>query len=101
MHRTTVYRLLKRVGQEGEQAFSERRHGHPVKLRGEVLTWLLDYCQSHASVSSSELQHLIAERFNLSVSVSQLNRARAAHGVRRVPPLREKQAKAGLTIARG
>jgi hypothetical protein len=28
MHRTTVYRLLKRVGQEGEQAFSERRHGH-------------------------------------------------------------------------
>ena len=101
MHRTTVYRLLKRVGQEGEQAFSERRHGHPVKLRGEVLTWLLDYCQSHASVSSSELQHLIAERFNLSVSVSQLNRVRAAHGVRRVPPLREKQAKAGLTIARG
>ena len=101
MHRTTVYRLLKRVGQEGEQAFSERRHGHPVKLRGEVLTWLLDYCQSHASVSSSELQHLIAERFNLSVSVSQLNRARAAHGVRRVPPLRVKQAKAGLTIARG
>ena len=95
MHRTTVYRLLKRVGQEGEQAFSERRHGHPVKLRGEVLTWLLDYCQSHASVSSSELQRLIAEQFHLSVSVSQLNRVRAAHGVRRVPPLREKQAKAG------
>jgi transposase len=101
MHRTTVYRLLKRVGQEGKQAFSERRHGHPVKLRGEVLTWLLEYCQSHASVSSSELQHLIAERFNLSVSVSQLNRVRAAHGVRRVPPRREKQTKAGLTIARG
>ncbi len=101
MHRTTVYRLLKRVGQEGEQACSERRHGHPVKLRGEVLTWLLDDCQSHTSVSSLELQHLIAERFNLSVSVSQLNRVRAAHGVRRVPPLREKQAKAGLTIARG
>ncbi len=79
MHRTTVYRPLKRVGQEGEQAFSERRHGHPVKLRGEVLTWLLDYRQSHASVSSSELQHLIAERFNLSVSVSQLNRVGAAH----------------------
>jgi len=77
MHRTTVYRLLKRVRQEGEQACSERRHGHPVKLRGEVLTWLLDYCQSHTPVSSSELQHLIAERFNLSVSVSQLNRIRA------------------------
>ncbi len=65
MHRTTVYRLLKRVGQEGEQACSERRHGHPVKLRGEVLTWLLDSCQSHASVSSLELQH-----FQLPVTIT-------------------------------
>lgn len=38
MHRTTVYRLLKRVEREGEQVLAERRHGHPVKLRGEVLT---------------------------------------------------------------
>src|SRR5437868_11662279 len=52
MHRTTVYRLLKRVEREGEQALDERRHGHPVKLRGEVLTWVLEYCQSHVSVSS-------------------------------------------------
>src|SRR5207248_3139233 len=38
MHRTTVYRLLKRVQSEGEQALTDGRHGHPVKLRGEVLT---------------------------------------------------------------
>ena len=56
IHRTTVYRLLKRVEREGEQAFVERRHGHPTKLRGDVLTWVLEYCQSHASASSSELQ---------------------------------------------
>src|SRR6266581_1000312 len=31
MHRSTVYRLLKRVKQEGEHAFAERRHGHPTK----------------------------------------------------------------------
>lgn len=37
MHRTTVYRLLKRAQSEGEQALSDGRHGHPVKLRGEVL----------------------------------------------------------------
>ena len=42
MHRTTVYRLLKRVECEGEQVFAEKRHGHPVKLRGEVLTGVLD-----------------------------------------------------------
>lgn len=95
MHRTTVYRLLKRVEREGEQVLAERRHGHPVKLRGEVLTWLLDYCQSHASVASSELQLLIAERFSLSVSVSQLNRVRATHGVCRAPLPREKNVQNG------
>src|SRR5260370_38065403 len=31
MHRTTVYRLLKRGGTEGEEPFSD---GHPIKLRG-------------------------------------------------------------------
>jgi transposase len=45
MHRTTVYRLLKRVQSEGEQVLAERRHGHPVKLRGEALTFLKDHCQ--------------------------------------------------------
>lgn len=33
MHRTTVYRLLKRVQREGEDAFNDGRHGHPVKLQ--------------------------------------------------------------------
>jgi transposase len=101
MHRTTVYRLLKRVEKEGEQAFVEKRHGRPIKLRGEVLTWLLDYCQSDASVASSELQRLVAERFHLSVSVSQLNRVRAAHSVRRVLPPREKKPKTGLVLPSG
>jgi len=64
MHRTTVYRLLKRVGQEGEQAFSERRHGHPVKLRGEVLnmsapTFLERYEQQ---VQTSHVARMIVDR---------------------------------------
>jgi len=56
------------VEREGEQACVERRHGHPTKLRGDVLTWVLEYCQSHASASSSELQCLVAERFSLDVA---------------------------------
>lgn len=93
--RTTVYRLLKRVHREGEQALAERRHGHPVKLRGEALAWLLDYCQNYRAATSREVQHLLAERFALSVSVSQLNRVRAAHGVSRVPPPQEKKVETG------
>ncbi len=90
MHRTTVYRLLKRVQHEGEQAFADGRHGHPVKLRGEVLTFLKEHCQSNPFVSSSVVQHLLYERFGLSISVSQLNRVRVALGLSRKPVPREK-----------
>jgi transposase len=96
MHRTTVYRLLKRVQHEGEQALVERRHGHPVKLRGDVLTCVMDYCQSYSSASSSAVQRLLAERFGLSVSVSQLNRVRTAHGLSRTLVPREKKAHSRL-----
>ncbi len=92
MHRSTIYRLLKRVEREGEQALTEQRHGHPVKLRGEVLTFVLDYCQPHASAASREVQRLVAERFGLSVSISQFNRVRAAHGLSRQAIPREKKA---------
>lgn len=95
MHRTTVYRLLKRVQIEGESALVDGRHGHPVKLRGEVLMFVTNHCQNHPSVSSSTVQRLVAERFNLSVSVSQLNRIRAAHGLSRQGPPREKKAQNG------
>jgi transposase len=93
IHRSTVYRLLKRVEREGEHALVERRHGHPIKRRGEVLTFLLDYCQNHASVASHEVQHLVAERFSLSVSISQLNRVRAAHGLSRKDPATRKKSR--------
>jgi transposase len=95
MHRSTVYRLLNRVEREGEQAFVERRHGHLTKLRGEVLTFLLEYCQNHASAASCEVQRLVAERFGLTISVSQLNRVRAAHGLSCTPVPREKKAENG------
>jgi transposase len=95
MHRTTAYRLLKRVEREGEQALAERRHGHPTKLSGEVLTFLLDYCQSHAFATSREIQRCVSERFDLSVSISQLNRVRAAHGLSRKNLPREKKLENG------
>src|SRR5712692_9569564 len=62
MHRTTVYRLLKRVRTEGETAFSDGRHGHPIKLRGGAVSLQLsaieprpggDLCASECRFSTS------------------------------------------------
>ncbi len=85
MHRTTVYRLLKRVQREGEQALIDGRHGHPVKLRGDVLALVREHCQANPCVSSPTVQRLLQERFGVRVSVSQLNRARASLGLTRKP----------------
>lgn len=60
MHRTTVYRLLKRVQSEGEKALTDGRHGHPVKLRGEALTVLMERCQTTPCVASPALQRRLA-----------------------------------------
>ncbi|HEX4206861.1 MAG TPA: helix-turn-helix domain-containing protein [Ktedonobacteraceae bacterium] len=96
MHRTTVYRLLKRVQSEGESALTDGRHGHPIKLRGEALALVREHCQADPYVSSSVVQHLLQEYFSLRVSVSQLNRVRASLGLPRKPVPREKKAKKRL-----
>jgi transposase len=96
MHRTTVYRLLKRVEREGESGFADGRHGHPVKMRGKVLTFLIESCQATPSMASSVLRHAISERFASAPSVSQLNRVRARLGLSRQPVLREKKASSRL-----
>jgi transposase len=92
MHRTTVYRLLKRVQREGDKGFADGRHGHPVKLRGEVLTFLIETCQATPSIASLVLQRAIIERFASAPSVSQLNRVRARLGLSRQSEPREKKA---------
>jgi transposase len=82
VHRTTVYRLLKRVQREGVQALLDGRHGYPVKLRGEVLALVCEHCQTNPCVSNSAVQRLLYERFKMGISVSQLNRVRAGLGLR-------------------
>ena len=92
MHRATVYRLLQRVRAQGETGYTDGRHGHPIKLRGEVRTFLIELCQATPSVSSPVVQHAIEERFGLAISVSQLNRVRADLGLSRRCVPREKKA---------
>ena len=91
MHRATVYRLLKRVRAEGEAAYRDERHGHPIKVRGEVRAFLIEVCQATPSVSSPVVHQAIQERFRLTISVSQLNRVRASLGLSRKLPPREKK----------
>lgn len=91
MHRTTVYRLLKRVQSDEEKAFVDGRHGHAIKLRGEVLIFLTEQCRANPDLSGSALQGAIQERFSLTVSISQLNWVRASLGLTRQPVSREKK----------
>lgn len=91
MHRATVYRLISRVRTQGEAGYSDGRSGHPAKVRGEVRTFLIESCQATPSLTSPKLKVLIQERFDLCLSVSQLNRVRASLGLTYQPVSSEKK----------
>ncbi len=82
---SNAYRLWGAFRQRGETALSDGRHGHPIKLRGEARSFLEDACRKAPSTPSSTLQAALRERFDLSMSISQVNRVRAALGVSNRP----------------
>jgi transposase len=88
---STAYRLRRRMREGGEQALHEGRHGHPIKLRGEVRKFLEETCRQAPHTPSHEIQMHLAERFSLSVSVSQINRVRATLGVSNPPESAKKK----------
>ncbi len=81
LKRAMAYRLLRAVRTKGEIALQDGRHGHPSKLRGEVRTFLEVSCRAAPCTPSSALQLALHERFDLQVSVSQINRVRATLGL--------------------
>ncbi len=82
-HRATVYRLRQRFQTNPKTALSDGRHGHPSKLKGEVCTWLEEYCQAAPSCSRRTVQTALYERFAVRVSIAHLNRVRATLGLSR------------------
>jgi transposase len=88
---STAYRLRQRMREAGEQALREGRHGHPIKLRGEVRTFLEETCRQAPHTPSHEVQTHLAERFSLTISVSQINRVRATLGVSNPPQSAKKK----------
>ena len=81
VRRAMAYRLVRAVRTRGEEALQDGRHGHPSKLRGEVRAFLEGSCREAPHTPSPTLQAALRERFDLQVSVSQINRVRAALGV--------------------
>ena len=81
LKRAMAYRLLHAVRTEGSIALQDGRHGHPSKLRGEARAFLETTCREAPRTPSPTLRAALRERFNLQVSVSQINRVRAALGV--------------------
>ena len=86
---SNAYRLWLAVRQHGEMALQDGWHGHPIKLRGEARTFLEDACREAPSTPSSTIQAVLRERFELSMSISQINRVRAALGVSNHPKRQE------------
>ena len=88
---STAYRLRQRLRKAGEQALREGRHGHPIKLRGEVRQFLEETCRQAPHTPSHQVQTQLAQRFSLQVSVSQINRVRASLGVSNPPQSAKKK----------
>jgi transposase len=96
-HQATIYRLRQRLQANPATALDDGRHGHPIKLRGEARDWLVAFCQEAPRTPSHLVQVALHERFGLLVSISQLNRFRAAHGL----SSRMRGEKVGGTLDRG
>src|SRR6266436_1071624 len=78
MSRATAYRLRQRMLEGGAEAVYDRRQGHAVKVCGAVRTWLKGYYQQHPRAPGKAVQALLEERYGVRVSVTHLNRIRAA-----------------------
>ena len=79
--RAMAYRLLHAVRTQGPIALQDRRQGHPSKLRGAVRACLETSCRAAPYTPSSVVQTQLQERFDVKVSISQINRVRRQLGV--------------------
>lgn len=81
----TAYQWLQRVRSEGEVALQDGWHGHASKLRELIRQWLEAYCRASPACTSRTVQTALYERFGIRISITHLNRVRAALGVSRLP----------------
>ena len=78
--RPTAYSWWKKYREQGESGLQDGRQGHVAKLREPILRWLEMVCRQEPSLSSEKAQKMLQEQFGLVISITHLNRTRAAHG---------------------
>jgi transposase len=81
--RSTAYRWLQQFRTYGEAALHDGRHGHIAKMHKPIQEWLEARCHQEPSLPSSSLQKELNAQFGVLVSITHLNRIRAAHGLER------------------
>ena len=79
--RSSAYRLTRRVCAYGEGALADGRHGHVAKMHPVVRQWLDEYCRGAPGTPSRVVQAALQEHVGLRVSITHLNRVRAALGL--------------------
>ena len=91
--RSTAYRWWQGYRNQGERALQDGRQGHPIKAHEPVLHWLESMDRQAPQTSSRVVQTQLEERFGRVISITHLNRLRAAHG--RVQSARREGKKSG------
>jgi transposase len=89
--RSSVYRWFQQFRTQGEAALHDERHGHTAKVHQPIRAWLEARCREEPSLPSSSLQKELLAHFGVLVSITHLNRIRAAHGLERQAARREKK----------
>src|SRR5436305_227830 len=76
--RSTAYRWFQQFRTQGEAVLHDGRHGHIAKMPKPIREWLEARCREEPSLPSSSLQKELNAHFGVLVSITHLNRIRAA-----------------------
>jgi transposase len=96
--RSTAYRWFQQFRTQGEAGLHDGRHGHIAKMHPPIRAWLQARCREEPGLSSSSLQQELNAHFGVLVSITHLNRIRAAHGLERQPVRMGKKSAPKLNI---
>jgi transposase len=95
--RSTAYRWFHQFRIQGEVALHDGRHGHITKMHQPVQEWLEAGCREEPTFPSSSLQNELNAHFGVLISITHLNRIRAAHGLARQPARMGKKSRTKLS----
>jgi transposase len=88
--RSTAHRWFQQFRTQGEACLHDGRHGHIAKMHQPIQEWLQARCREEPDLPSSSLQKELNAHFGVLVSITHLNRIRAAQGLERRPARMEK-----------